>query len=971
MDKNLGKKLINYPVEVFNGLIIQRRIYKKISELNVKIYESEEPTPETKLSDSDYSAFKVGGKWGHRYSCAWFEFSGELPNLDENKNYVALFNVGAEGLMFNSEKKPVALITNVFNVNDIVQSVMGKMAVPIEKIKEKDGKLYARVDAGNNNIIKPAFFKSKLTRADIVEVNQAYFDLYYDYLAVFALLLNENNKEKQTELKKALKKATSEIKVSVDEARKILEPYLKAEGNSDYTYSAIGHGHLDLAWLWPIRESKRKAARTLVNAFNNIENNDGFIMGLSQPQMMEWVKEDYPELFSKLKTYVENGRIELQGGMWVECDCNLTSGESLIRQIHYGQKFYKENFNKTVDNCWLPDAFGFNGNLPQILSKSGLNNFFTIKLSWNTVNKFPHTTFYWKGIDSSKVLAHIAPEGDYNSSASPCALKKGFDNWKEKEVKDAVLCFGNGDGGGGPGEIHFEMLKRDRNLKGLPKVELRGTKEFFDRLKNYENIPEYQGELYLEKHQGTFTSQGATKKNNRFMENSLHTLEFIGAVCSKDFPQVEVDELWKETLLYQFHDILPGSAIGRVYTESNERYEKMLNTSSFMQEKMMAECAVRGGVSAVNPTGFDISEIIKYKDMWYRVELPPYSAAPVYKEEVGSLYSLKSAEGGGIQNDKLTVLFSDDGSICCIKVEKDNFTLSGDINKLRVYPDKRLYYNAWDIDSGYVNKFYKSPELLTFRVFKEGASIVRENIYSYSHSKIIEKVYLKTGEDFVRVETTVNWDEKHKMLRAEFEANVFSDKVQCDIPFGYIERSTKNETSIEKAQFEIPAHKYINVDGTHYGYAIINNCKYGYRAKDGVISMNLLRSPKYPDKDCDIKKHTFGYLIYPHKEKLEESKVYSYAYRFNNPAILLSATLNIPSFVKSTNPKVIIETVKPSYGGDGYVLRVYNNSKDKQTAGVVTKSNTAMECDLQENPIKTVSLKELIFEPFEIKTFKI
>ena len=362
-------------------------------------------------------------------------------------------------------------------------------------------------------------------------------------------------------------------------AREVLAPLLAAPSTSDFVYDAVGHGHLDQAWLWPIRETKRKAARTYARQLVNIDERPDYVYGTSQPQQMQWMKERHPALFERMKRAVAAGRLELQGSFWVETDTNMPGGESLIRQSLVGRRFLQEEFGMTDEQlrlCWLPDTFGYSGNLPQILKKSGMDWFQTIKISWNKVNVFPHRTFHWQGIDGSTVLVHMPPEGDYNSRGAADGLLRGLSLYPEKALKTALLVFGSGDGGGGPGEIHLELADRERSLRGLPQVKPGRAVDFFERLEKREAEIEttYLGELYLETHQGTYTTQAAIKAGNRLVERKLHEVEALAAIRGVECRE-RLEPLWREVLLHHFHDILPGSSIERVNREARETHARI------------------------------------------------------------------------------------------------------------------------------------------------------------------------------------------------------------------------------------------------------------------------------------------------------------------------------------------------------------------------------------------------------------
>ncbi|MBO5776172.1 MAG: alpha-mannosidase, partial [Clostridia bacterium] len=426
-------------------------------------------------------------------------------------------------------------------------------------------------------------------------VNEEAKSTYYDALALeYQISLDECKGVKKKSARRALHKALAiAAKGDYKGASEILKAEYQVGEENPFTIYATGHAHLDLAWLWPIRETKRKAARTFANQLRNMERYPDYVFGASQPQQFAWMEEMYPELFEELKAAVARGQLEVQGGMWVECDTNVTSGESLIRQNLYGKRYWKEKFGKDMRMCWLPDVFGFSGNLPQILKKCGMDYFLTIKLSWNEHNKFPHRAFVWEGIDDSDVVVHMPPDETYNSEGNAWSLMNAIRNFPEKDkVKNISMLYGIGDGGGGPGEGHIEMLRHESDMKELPKVKFAHTIDFFDKLNEQKDeLVRHKGELYLEKHQGTYTSQSNNKMNNRKIEFALHNVEFLASVAAKKgyvYPKEKIEKIWKEVLLYQFHDIIPGSSIHRVYEESVARYEVMLGELKEIREDILA-----------------------------------------------------------------------------------------------------------------------------------------------------------------------------------------------------------------------------------------------------------------------------------------------------------------------------------------------------------------------------------------------
>lgn len=982
MDENL-RTFLQHHSNIKYSLFLKKlkfSVYTPIAQLNAFVHKSAEPIPFAEMKDEHFSSIKIGDNWGGFFDCAWFKFTADIDNMQEN--LVAVIDVGGEGCIYSKDGSAIQGITNVLGMVDRFQSVKGKAVIPLNRIDNfKDGKILFYADCGNNGKGGKSAGQACFKRADICVFRQDILDLYYDILACYQLLCAVNNnaqkKEITARINKAISIAHNTEPEKVIEARNVLSEMFDGKYKQNFTVYAVGHGHLDLAWLWPVRETKRKAIRTFSNAIYESEQCLSYVFNGSQPQQYEFIKEKSPELYNKLKSAVANGNVEPQGGMWVEPDTNLPCGESLIRQCFYGKKYFRDEFQKDVKTLWLPDVFGYTAALPQIIKKCGMDSFMTIKLSWNNINQFPHHTFIWHGLDDSRVLVHMPPEGDYNSNATPYAFEKIYNNYKEKKISDiALMPFGIGDGGGGPGEYHINMAKRCESLRCIPNVKMSSSEKFFDELKkDVSNYPEYKGELYLEKHQGTYTTQGKVKKNNRQCEVLLHFAEWICTMAymqGKAYPHKELEEIWKEVLLYQFHDILPGSSIHRVYEECNARYEiikKRLN--DIIDDRVYFLCSDDNSFVALNSIDFERTGYLKHNNEWYRYSLAPYSSGKLEKADLpASLHFSNNV----IENEHLKVVFNNKGQIEKIVDKHNNYNcVSSSFNAVRIYKDRFVHpYNAWDIDINYTKHKPRDMKLAQSREYCDGNSIVRENKFVYKSSSLIQRIILMESCSYIKVENEVNWHETHKMLRIDAYPKNFSDKVLCDIQFGNIERSTKTDNKIDYAQFEIPAHKWVDVFDGEYGIAILNDCKYGHRVKDGLISLNCLRSPVYPDKTADRGKHTFTYAIYPHKEKPMESELIKIGYELNNPLRIYKGSLDIKPIFNCDNSNIIIETVFVNNKGN-IAVRMYETAGKETDASVSinTAYESIHETDMLFDNATEMDLTNLHFNPFEIKTLEV
>ncbi|MEJ5361998.1 MAG: glycoside hydrolase family 38 C-terminal domain-containing protein [Spirochaetota bacterium] len=971
--------IYQYPLLVHRLHAIQKHIYQKIVDLDVFLATSDEPIPFEKINHIRFSNIKPGYKWGKAYTCAWFHFKGKIPQQYRQSHIVCCVDIGGEGLVINVYGEPVSAINSRITFMDYLQPTWDMRVVEVDEQAKQSGTIDVWIDAGFNGKIIQPFGSARFKYAFLALCRDDVQDFYFDYLTLVFAYCACDDKHRKKSIKLLLDTSYAATKnylpQHVAEAKKIIsEMYALEHKPHELFLTAVGQGHLDLAWLWPVRESKRKAVRTLTNALQNSMQYPECVFGASQPQMFEWIKQNQPKLYDSIKKAVNAGAIELQGGMWVECDTNLPCGESLVRQIYYGKKFFKEEFNCDVITCWLPDAFGFNGNLPQILKKSGIDYFCTIKLAWNEINKFPYTTFTWVGIDGSSVIAHMPPEGDYTSGATPLCAKVVIENFKEKDILDsALMIYGNGDGGGGPTQTHIELIKRQQKLQWLPKVQFGKSIDYFKRLDaDKHKLHAYHGELYLEKHQGTYTTQARSKYYNRLLEGMLHNCEFV-ATCAylKGFayPHKFFEDVWKEVLLYQFHDILPGSSVKRVYDESIERYkiiEQQLHT--MMTNLLDYLSQADDGITCINTTPFARTEYSKGDSSWYWCQMEGYSSARMKPVDIHL-----TVTGGDnyIENELLRVEFAKEGHIISVFDKIHRKEICKDyLNKLVLYTDRFRFYNAWDIDSNYLKKRKTELKLVDYETHTDGPKVFRRNYYRHGRTSLTQDIILYEGRPYIEFSTECDYHETFKMLRADFAPSVYSHTVTCDIQFSNIARSTKNTTSIEKAQFEICAHKWVDVSDNDYGVSLINDCKYGHRVKDGIISLNLLRSPVYPDPKADRGRHTFRYALYPHKGRLKDAETIPLGYHFNYPPIVVKKQVEIKPIIIVNNKGIVVETIKKAENEDAIVIRMYecfgNDISTIFNTGFTYKE--AYEANLLETIVRKIEGNTVHFTGFEIKT---
>lgn len=972
MDIFQDLKILLHPADLARIFSIRRAVTERVGRLSAEAHTSREPVPFERRAENTRPVRRFG-KWGDMFDCAWFRFTGKVPDGCAGKRLCAVLNVWGEGLVVDGNGEPLQGITNpcsVANVADFLNVTPGKSLYFLDDSRDVD----FWMDCGFNGVMGKEMGAGRLLRADLAVYREDVAELYYDFLALaFAKILYRGRD--RADAARALSKAYVRfVRKDIAGAREALRPCLDKPSETDLTLTAVGHSHLDLAWLWPIRETKRKSARTVSTALKNMDLFGSYVYGASQPQQFAWMKENHPGLYERAKAAVREGRLEPQGGMWCECDTNLTGAESLVRQFLYGMEFWEKEFGFKVNNCWIPDVFGYTAALPGIMRGFGINYFMTQKLSWNDYNEFPYGTFMWEGTSDERVLAHLLPANTYSSSVCAPSLDELRRNHERKDViPEALMLYGAGDGGGGPAEVSMALCERYADLKGLPKIKCGRACDFFERMAKYEDrLPVHKGELYLEKHQGTFTVHADVKKMNRKNELALHDLEVLGAAAlSKGYPYPfeKIKDIWKETMLYQFHDILPGSSIARVYAELIPRCRRMQAETAVERDACADFLKTGEGLSAVNTAPFSRREYVKHDGKWYLLDMAPYESVPVTPAE--NVPDVLRAGKNFIENDILKAVFGAGGEIVSLTDKKTGTEFNGKyLNRLTVYTDKKTFYDAWDIDIDYPKRRKSRFRPVETKTYVDGARAVCETRYEYGHSRILQKTILHLGRPYVEFNTRADWHETHRMLRADFIPKHYGDEVVCDIQFGNIRRSTRTDNAIDRARFEIPAHKYIDVSTGGFGAAILSSSKYGFRAKDGLMNVNLLRSPTYPDRTADRGMHHFRYAYYPHAGDCFEAEVPKQAYLFNYAPVFENVRLEIPSLASADRGNVVIETIKPAEDGKGVAVRAFENEgrETECTLSFNLGYDRVYLSDMRENVLGECP-ERVTFKPYEIKTF--
>ncbi|NPV54170.1 MAG: alpha-mannosidase [Firmicutes bacterium] len=741
---------------------------------------------------------------------------------------------------------------------------------------------------------------------------------------------------------------------SIREARRRLDSAMARlpRGGIKPRVTCVGHSHIDVAWLWPLRHTREKCSRTFSTATHLMELYPEYCFIQSQPQLYKFIKEDHPEIYARIREKVASGQWEPEGGMWVEADCNVTSGESLVRQLLFGTRFFRQEFGRECKVLWLPDVFGYSWALPQIIKKSGLEYFMTTKISWNQYNRPEYDTFMWRGMDGTEVLTHFitTPHGGdenwwfftYNGEITPATLKGIWDNYRQKEINDELLLsFGFGDGGGGPTRTMLEMARRLKDVPGIPRAEVGKAEPFFERLaekvKDHPRLPVWDGELYLEYHRGTYTSQAHNKRANRLSEILYHDAEGFSCLAKAFgrgfiYPQEDINRGWELILLNQFHDILPGSSIREVYEDCARDYEEVAMLANRVLEGALGHLVAnmslkkREAIVVFNSLSWERSDVVivpwdpafegkrfvdaggrpvasqvveAQKELLLYVEnVPAFGYKAVYLEE---------GEPVGLNGGESEPLASGEISIAPARLENRFFIISlnpaGQItsiwdklkgrevlapgaraNIIQVFEDKPLRHDAWDIDIFYRDKMWEVTDLVEATVEEAGPERgVLKLVWRFMNSIITQRLAIYRAIPRVDFRTEVDWRERQLLLKVAFPVDVRSTKATYEIQFGNVERPTHWNTSWDYARFETCGHKWADLSEGGYGVSLLNDCKYGHDIKDNVMRLTLIKSAIAPDPLADKCHHTFTYSLYPHPGDWYQGGTVREGYSLNYP----------------------------------------------------------------------------------------
>ena len=857
-------------------------------------------------------------------------------------------------------------------------------------------------------------------------INKLYYDFLVPYKGIKLLLQNSNDYiQSVSVLEKALNLLDVRNVYSEEfyQSVKAVDAFMAKEYyggicGSKNTVNCIGHTHIDVAWMWDLYQTKQKIERSFATVLKLMDEYPDYKFFSSQPQLFDFLKERNPKLYERVKEKILEGRWEVDGAMWLEADCNLTSGESLVRQIAFGKRFFKEEFNKDCNTVWLPDVFGYSASLPQIMKKSGVDNFVTAKIGWNDTNRMPYDFFKWRGIDGSEVFAYFLSTCECNPRAgvwdctyttytapiNPMFVLGTWNRFQQKDFTDTVIMsYGWGDGGGGPMREDIEHEKRlEYGLPGLPKTKLTTLDESLTTIKaqceaNAKELlrePTWNGELYFEYHRGTLTSVPQVKMNNRKGEFALMNAELFSVLRSMlygaQYPKETLNKDWKLLLLNQFHDILPGSSIGDVYKDSAQQFEEIFADTNAMingtLDVIAQDVCSNGGVLVFNPNGFTATAAISVDGKTQIVQDVPAFGYKVVEKKKTSVCGVQVGEYT-LENSSYSLTFDKSGAIISLwdKREQRELVKAGKkLNQLVAFQDTPYQYDNWEMTPYHMQNRWILDEEAQFERLEEGDRAGFAITKRYGNSTITQKVYLYAGcverIDFV---TDVDWKEKAQLLKVALPLDIMADKAEYDVQFGHVERATHDNTSWDSARFESAAQKWVDLSENNYGVALLNDGKYGFGMEKGELSMTMVKSGRFPFEGASDIVPTFTYSLLPHKGAGCNGGVVEEAYLLNRPFFTREVAANtdgkLPeeySLLGCGADGVIIETVKRAEDDDGIVARMYEAYKERKTVKLtIPNAKEVSLCDLNEKEIEKLPLNgdtvELKVKPFEIVTIKI
>ncbi|MEV7178033.1 glycoside hydrolase family 38 C-terminal domain-containing protein [Kitasatospora sp. NPDC093679] len=978
---------------------IRPAVYPESVPLEVSIWTApDEPVPVAEGLAAPRTPIATGARWGAPWGTSWLTVSGTVPDAWAGRTVEALIDLGfdanmpgfqCEGLVYRPDGTPVK------GLNPRNQWV--RIAAPAVGGEE----VLLHVEAASNPVIldyhpflptglgdketageRPQY---RLERIDLAVFDEAVWQLVVD-LEVLGELMAELPVEgaRRWEILRAVERALDAVDLqdvngTAAVARRELEAVLASPAEpSAHLISAVGHAHIDSAWLWPLRETVRKVARTTANMTALLEDEPDFVFTMSQAQQYAWIKEHRPEVYARVKKAVAQGRFVPAGGMWVESDTNMPGSEAMARQFVHGKRFFLEEFGIENEEAWLPDTFGFAGGLPQIIKAAGSTRLLTQKISWSRVNTFPHHTFLWEGIDGTRIFTHFPPVDTYNCSMQGEEIAHAARNFKEKgRARRSLAPTGWGDGGGGTTREMVAKAARLRNLEGSARVRWERPAEFFAKAeREYPDPPVWTGELYLELHRATLTSQARTKQGNRASENLLREAELWCATAAVrarlPYPYEELDRIWKTVLLHQFHDILPGSSIAWVHREAERTYAAVTEELAAITARAQRALAGEGdGTVVFNAAPHE------------RGGVPAGGARPAAPAAGGCTVEARPDGGHLLDNGLLQVAVDARGLVVSVLDRasgREALAPGAAANMLQIHPDFPTMWDAWDVDSFYRNTVTDLTALDSLEVAASGPEAVAVRATrTFGSSRAVQTVTLTAGSGRLDLDTEVDWHETEKFLKAAFPLDVRTDRYAAETQFGHLYRPTHTNTSWEAAKFEACNHRFVHLEEPGWGVALVTASTYGHdvtrtvRPEDGgtttTARVSLLRAPRFPDPHTDQGLHRFRHALVP---GADVGAAVREGYRIGLPERRVPGAAEVAPLITLDDDAVVVSAVKLADDRSGdVVVRLYESCGGRARVRVAPGFEYARvdRCDLLERPTGE-GATELRLRPFELVTLR-
>jgi alpha-mannosidase len=1014
-----------------NGALVEQRIRRELDERVRPAVHAErvpfaiaawsvpgEPVPHGEAMAAGYEHFPLGGAWGRPWGTTWFRFTATVPEAWVGAAVEAVIDLGfrdadagfqAEGLVWTDDGP----LQGVHPRRTAVPLPDAKAGEPLEVVLEAAANPWFpafRPSPMGSLDTAPAAPLYRLRQADLAVLDRTVYDLVMDAEVLDgtmrALPLED---PRRARLLRTLERAFDALDLddvggTAARSRAVLAPALALQARaSAHTTVAVGHAHIDTAWLWPLRETVRKCTRTFASAVRLMDDEPDYRFVCSQAAQQEWIRVRHPALFARMQEKATAGQWIPVGGMWVEADMNLPSGESIVRQLVHGQRFFEEHFGRRCREVWIPDVFGYPASLPQLFAAAGCTRFVTQKLSWNKENRFPHSTFWWEGIDGTRVLTHFPPVETYNAVMEPAEQVRLERQFHEHAWSDWSLTpYGYGDGGGGPTREMVGRARRMADLDGLPRLELGTVDGFFaaveDEAAAGAPVPTWRGELYFEMHRGTLTSQIRTKQGNRTCERLLHEAELwsagvVGSPEGTAAVAAELDQLWKDVLVQQFHDVLPGSSIAWVHADAEAEHARIAHRLEDLIADALAALAP-GPLAVASARSRPAREVVVAQEA-------PAGDGPVQRRRDGSLafvaavpaHAVVPATAVGaddavtvtdrsLANRHLAMAWDDTGALVSVRsLDHDRELLRpGRTVALELAPDHPVEYDAWDLESWTRRLGRPLTACDGIEVVEQGPLLGAVRVTRTVGPSMFATTYrLAAGSSRLDIGVDVDWHHDEHLLSLAVPLDVHAGEAVCDIQLGHVRRPTHASSSWDAAKFEVCAHRFVDLAEPSFGVAVLNDGRYGHALQGDAVRVSLLRAAKYPDPTADRGRHRVTIALLPHGPGLDD--VLRAAEALNRPLRVVAGGRaeqpRVP-LVTVDRPGVDVDAVKRADDGSGdLVVRLHEAVGDRATVTLdmgapVTDAARASILEESGDPLPVDGSRvTLALRPFELATVRL